>query len=71
MSLRETFNSILEGTLIQINCAPPGSLPYPTRAFAEVGHSHHREDRLKLADHLERRTLELERRAADERAYAC
>jgi hypothetical protein len=36
------------------------------RAFAEVGHSEHRESRLKLADYLERRAGELEKRAADE-----
>jgi hypothetical protein len=34
------------------------------RAFAEVGHSEHREDRLKLAEYLERRAAELDNRVA-------
>jgi hypothetical protein len=33
MSLRDTFIQFRIRTLIQINCAPPGSLPYPTRTF--------------------------------------
>jgi hypothetical protein len=35
------------------------------RAFAEIGHSDEREGRLKLAEYLERRADELEKRAAD------
>ena len=35
------------------------------RAFAEVGHSEHREDRLELAEYLERRAVELDKRAAN------
>jgi hypothetical protein len=34
------------------------------RAFAEVGHSDYREGRLKLAEYLDRRAGELEKRAA-------
>jgi hypothetical protein len=68
MSLRNTFIQFRIGTLIQINCAPPGSLPYPTRTFPpRVEQPQHREGRPKLADFFERRVLELERRAADEK----
>ena len=36
------------------------------RAFAEVGRIEERESRLKLAEYLERRAAELEKRAADD-----
>ena len=36
------------------------------RAFAEVGHSDQREGRLKMAEYLERKADELERRAAND-----
>ena len=36
------------------------------RAFAEVGHSAARRDRLKFAEYLERIAKELEKRAADD-----
>ena len=35
------------------------------RAFAAIGSADQRENRLKMAEYLERRAAELERRAAD------